>query len=201
MAAPVVDGVVAVPVFGREPLAAMPVAMRNRAAFSMNIGVVVAMAAAGAAVLRALPRTIRTLLGEGAKGIMENVFSVLTPEQFVYIGVNEMDPAEEHYVKKHRIDLVPGPDLTLILESIAGKKKRYVYIHFDLDVLTEKEFSHTPFPNRNGFTVAAALEIVRKLKKDFEVVGSSVTESIADSFEKLRPVEELLKELISGEKS
>ena len=65
MATPVVDCVIAVPVLGREAVAAMPVAMRNRAAFSMNIGVMVAMAAAGAAVLWALPRTIRTLLGKG----------------------------------------------------------------------------------------------------------------------------------------
>jgi arginase len=139
---------------------------------------------------------VRALLGEGEKEILKKMFSVLLPAQFVFIGVNDMDPAEEQYIKEHQIDLIPVPDHALIRETIAGKKRRKIYIHFDLDVLNEKEFSHTPFPNKTGFKVADAVKIVRELKKEFDVVGSSVTESIADSFEKLEPVEELLRELI-----
>jgi arginase len=146
---------------------------------------------------------VRTLLGEGDRNILEKAFSVLTPSQFVYIGVNDMDPAEARYVSEHQIDLIPVPDHDLITKAINGKrrdhrqKKQHIYIHFDLDVLSEKEFSHTPFPNKTGFAVADAERIVRALKRDFDVVGSSVTESIADSFEKLRPVEKLLKELLA----
>lgn len=142
---------------------------------------------------------VRTLLGEGDKEILRKAYSVLMPEQFIFIGVNDMDPAEKSYVDKHHIDLVPFPDHTLICERIARKKRPHIYIHFDLDVLTEKEFSHTPFPNKTGFRVADAVRIVRELKKDFDLVGSCVTESIADSFEKLGPVEELLKELVCCE--
>jgi arginase len=139
---------------------------------------------------------VRVLLGEGEDGILKKSFSVLYPEQFVFVGINDMDPAEEEFVNEFKMALVKSPDQALIHQIVAGKSSRNIYIHFDLDVLTEKEFPHTPYPNKTGFSVADAVKIIRELKKDFNVVGSSVTESIADTIEKLRPIEKLLEELI-----
>jgi len=75
---------------------------------------------------------VRVLLGEGEEEILKKTFSVLRPEQFLFAGVNDMDPAEEEYVKEHNMALVGSPDPTLIKQIVAGKSSRNIYIHFDL---------------------------------------------------------------------
>ncbi|MHA4807945.1 arginase family protein [Flavitalea flava] len=139
---------------------------------------------------------VRVLLGEGDDKILKKAFSILQPSQFIYIGVNDMDAAEVEYIREYNIDLIETPDLKRITDSISRKKKRNIYIHFDLDVLSAKDFSHTPYPNKTGFGVADSCRIIEGLKKDFHIAGSSVTESIADDPDKLRPIGKLLKELI-----
>lgn len=139
---------------------------------------------------------VRFLLGEGDPGIARHIFSILQPEQFIYIGVNDTDPAEEAYMLAHRMDRVSTPDYDQIRSLINRRKKRNIYIHFDLDVLSEKEFPHTPFPNKTGFGIAETCLIIDQLRQDFNVVGSSVTESIALETDQLTPISTLLNALI-----
>ena len=139
---------------------------------------------------------VRFLLGEGDPGILKYAFSSLQQEQIIYVGVNDTDPAEENYILANNIDRVSSPDYSRIHKLLTQKKRRNIYIHFDLDVLSEKEFSFTPYPNRTGFGIAETCRIIVQLRQDFNVVGTSVTESIALKAEQLMPIAILLKALI-----
>jgi arginase len=139
---------------------------------------------------------VRFLLGEGDPAILKYAFSVLQPDQIIYVGVNDTDPAEETYILANNIDRVSSPDYSRIHRLLTQKNKRNIYIHFDLDVLSEKEFAHTPYPNKTGFGIAETCRIIDQLRQDFNIVGTSVTESIALEAKQLTPIASLLKALI-----
>lgn len=139
---------------------------------------------------------VRLLLGEAVPGISETQFSTLRPDQVIYVGTNDLDPPESAFILEHGIDVIDSPDYQQIRQCLLNKGKKNVYVHFDLDVLSGKEFPHTPYPNKTGFSIDPTLGVIRQLYQEFQIAGSAVTESIAMTPAQLQPVAALLDALI-----
>lgn len=135
---------------------------------------------------------LRTLLGEGDEKIKEQLFSFIKPEQICYVGLRDLDEDERRYIVHHHIISLEGPDYDRIEQAVGEKGYGKVYIHLDLDVLDPAEYAHILFPTANGFKVDEVVEIIEKLRNDFDVVGLCITESTATTQQALSPVKAIL---------
>ncbi len=135
---------------------------------------------------------LRTLLGDGDDKIKSLLFSFVKPEQICYVGLRDLDEDERRYIVQHDIVSLPDAEYSRIEQAIEKKGYGKVYIHLDLDVLDREEFEHTLFPTGNGFKVDEVVEILEKLRNDFDVVGLCITESTATSLQELAPVNRIL---------
>merc|ERR1712178_101229 len=87
---------------------------------------------------------VRTLLGEGPADIMPHVPTTLSPDQFLYVGVRDVDAAESEYIDKHHMFCTQKPDWDLLCRKLVGHS--HVYVHVDLDVLDPNEFPFVTCP-------------------------------------------------------
>ena len=138
---------------------------------------------------------LRTLLGEGDDKIKEQLFSFIKPEQICYVGLRDLDEGENRYIVEHDIVSLEGADYSRIEEAVAKKGYGKVYIHLDLDVIDKAEYEHSLYPTGGDFKVDEVVEIIEKLRNDFDVVGVCVTESTAKTLEELQPVSRILEQV------
>jgi arginase len=122
---------------------------------------------------------LRSLLGEGAPDILDRVRSKLLPSQVALVGARDLDPEEVTYIGAQNIPVFmpsmrkPEEDL---IDFVASRGFKHVYIHFDLDVLEPSEFPHVLVPTEDGVRFDAAVRSLQTIRKNFEVVGCSVVE-------------------------
>lgn len=135
---------------------------------------------------------LRTLLGEGDEQIKEQLFSFIKPEQICFVGLRDLDEDERRYIVHHNVVSLSEAEYNRIEQAVGEKGYGKVYIHLDLDVLDKEEYEHTLFPTGNGFKVDEVVDIIEKLRSDFDVVGLCITESTATTQEALAPVMAIL---------
>lgn len=139
---------------------------------------------------------LRTLLGEGIPEMKSLLFSVLRDTQIHYIGLRDVDNAEHNRIHSGNIyhsGKVNTPDL---IQTLKAKNIQQLYLHFDLDCLDPSEYGYTYYQVPNGLRIVEVEDCITVLKNEFEVVGTSVLESVATETEALKPITPLLEMLL-----
>lgn len=137
---------------------------------------------------------LRTLLGDGDDKIKGQLFSFIKPEQVCYVGLRDVDEDENRYIVQHDIVSLPDAGYSRIEQAVHQKGYGKVYIHLDLDVLAKEEYRHSLYPTGGDFKVDEVVEIIERLRNDFDVVGLCITESVATTLEELAPVTPILEQ-------
>lgn len=122
---------------------------------------------------------LRSLLGDGDPLIIKNISRKLTDSQVALVGVRDLDPPEENFVKENGLPVLKPQRSSHISELIDFAKSQGLtkaYIHFDLDVLDPVEFPHMLLPVEGGMSVGHAVKSLQLISQHLQVVGCSVVE-------------------------
>lgn len=140
---------------------------------------------------------LRVLLGEGDPCTLETAFSVLLPEQLVMIGQRDLDEPEQEYIEKNGIEVIRTEDLNCSVERtidrIRAKNSDHIYIHIDLDALDCGEFPYVMVPAAGGMKAAKLLELLKRLRSEFNIVGMSMLEYTSSEEEEIAILSEIVR--------
>ena len=124
--------------------------------------------------------SLRALAGDSAPEIIENLFSVIKPDQLFTCGGRNLDPEEIRYKEEHHVpdftveDLESDPER--VADAVWEKGFHNIYIHIDFDVLDHREFKLTPLEEPDGMTRGTLLRLIRALAKAGQIVGFGLLE-------------------------
>ncbi|SEP39463.1 arginase family protein [Propionispora vibrioides] len=139
---------------------------------------------------------LRTLLGEGEETIVKLVSPSLLPSQVIMLGIRDLDEAEKEYITAQNISVFTVQDMEQrvdsVIETVKTKGHRSIYIHIDLDVLDFEEFPHVPVPVPAGLKVNTFKELLKKLDKEFKLVGLGLFE-YQPSGQTIELIEDIIK--------
>ncbi len=122
---------------------------------------------------------LRALLGDGHPAVLDLAFSILEPRQVFLLGVRDLDPSEQDFIKSANLCMFPPDKLShpdRWIAEISGRGFTKVYIHVDLDVLEPDSFPHLLMPTPGGIEPHCLTTALEALKKSFHVAGFSVVE-------------------------
>lgn len=139
---------------------------------------------------------LRTLFGEGEKSIVDLLPSMLLPSQVVMIGTRDCDPAEEDYIRDNNISVITSDRANLnedsVLEELKAKGCKNIYIHIDADIMDPSEFPFLPVPAEGGLKINSFSNILKKLKKEFNVAGVCLLGYTAMNNQKISILQEII---------
>ncbi len=140
---------------------------------------------------------LRTLLGDGEKAIVKLAYPSLLPSQLIMLGIRDLDEAEKEYIVEQNISMFAVNDIEQRIDLVikAVKKKGYenIYVHIDLDVLDSDEFPHVPVPAPSGLKVNTFKELLKKLDKEFKIIGLGLFEYQASEGHTIELLEDIIK--------
>ncbi len=139
---------------------------------------------------------LRTLLGEGELKIEKLLFSKLRDHQVHYVGLRDIDVAEQERLDKGAIYHPRSLDIPDFIDTLKAKSITHLYLHFDFDCLEPSDYDKTYYQVQNGVTTTEALSCIKALQEQFTVVGSSVLESITTKREELTPIVPIIDALM-----
>lgn len=124
--------------------------------------------------------SLRTLMGDGDKEIIDNLGSVMSPAQLVMGANRALDPEEIRFQKDNNVPVFTVEELesdpALIAKSIKASGFNYAYVHIDLDSLDPEEFTLTPFPEKGGLRCDTLLDIIKQIKAVCTIKGFAIME-------------------------
>lgn len=139
---------------------------------------------------------LRTLLGEGDAGILDQVFSTLLPSQIILLGGRDLDDAEIQYIEERNIELLEVHDIETnihsVLDAITLKGLKNIYIHIDLDVIDPQEFPHVPAPALGGLRIETLSSLLKILPERFNILGLSLVEYQPSEKQAVKILEEII---------
>jgi arginase len=148
---------------------------------------------------------LRTLLNEGDQAMKEMLSSKLSPKQIFLAGIRDLDDPEKIYIKDNNVSVFNVEDLLKedisLIESIRAKGFEKIYIHIDLDVLEPNEFPSVKCPTAQGLPTENLLELIRRLKNIFSVVGASVVEFSPKEDKDTKQVRTVIEELFDKQQN
>ncbi len=136
---------------------------------------------------------LRTLVGEGDKAMVDNLFSILKIEQVVLAGARDLDQAEIDFIKQEKlICLDPENFENNFSETINKLKSKFtnVYIHCDLDAIDPVDMPYVKSITPNGLPLKTVQNCIQYLKSNFNIVGQSLTEYTGREF--IEEIEDLI---------
>jgi arginase len=136
---------------------------------------------------------LRLLLGEGDTRFKDLLFSTISPDQILYIGIRDTDESEINYIKEHEIFNTLEINYQKIKQKLDKTDLQKIYIHLDLDIIDPLQFKYTKCPTNNGLTINEIERLIRKLQKDFNIIGYGICESVAKDKTQLLPILKILK--------
>ena len=131
---------------------------------------------------------LRTLLGEGEEKMNSLLSSTISASQIHYVGLRDIDTAEQERITKGDIYAPKELNIAELVKTLNQKGITHLYLHFDFDCLEPTDYDKTYYQIPNGLAIKDAERCIAILKKEFEVVGSSVLESITTIREELQPI-------------
>ena len=140
---------------------------------------------------------LRTLLGEGEPKMNPLLSSFITPSQIHYVGLRDIDAAEQQRLDKDTIYHPRTLDIDDLINTLTRKNITHLYIHFDLDCLEPTEYPQTYYNVPYGLTINQSVAIIKALQNNFKVVGSSVLESVTTQNEELNTITPIIDLLMS----
>ncbi len=139
---------------------------------------------------------LRTLLGEGEKNMNPLLFSTIQASQIHYIGLRDIDDAEQERIDNGNIYAPTKLDIEDVVQILTSKKITHLYLHFDFDCLEPADYDKTYYRVPNGLKIEEAETCIKALQHHFTIAGSSVLESVAISSSELKPIENIIKMLM-----
>jgi arginase len=136
---------------------------------------------------------VRFLLGEGNEYFKQLLFSTVNTSQIFYVGLRDMDKAEEEYINTHHMFGMPGINYRRLKQKLDENNFTNLYIHLDLDVIDPGVFPYTKCPVPEGVKINDLETLMIQLQNDFEVVGHGICECTANKDEQLQPLKNILK--------
>ncbi|HML88073.1 MAG TPA: arginase family protein [Methylomusa anaerophila] len=140
---------------------------------------------------------LRTLLGEGEETIVKLASPSLLSSQLIMLGIRDLEEAEKEYITAQSISVFTVKDIEQgadsVIEAVKTKGHESIYIHIDLDVLDFEEFPHVPVPAPAGLKVNTFKELLKKLDKEFKVVGLGLFEYQPSGGQTIELVEDIIK--------
>ena len=142
---------------------------------------------------------LRVLLGEGDEKILESLFSKMSSEQVIMIGVRDLDEAEADYIRERNIKLLEtddvGGDVESVIRAVREKGHNKIYAHIDLDVLDPDEFPYVPVKAPHGLKCGTLIRLLERLREEFCFVGLGLFEYDGSAGEKASPaIREIVKQ-------
>lgn len=131
---------------------------------------------------------LRTLLGEGEPQMNPLLFSKINPSQIHYIGLRDIDLAEQKRIEEGKIYAPKTINHEELIQVLKKKHIEKLYLHFDFDCLDPSAYGETYYQVAKGITIKEAEDCIMALKDQFEIVGSSVLESITTAQNELKPI-------------
>ncbi|SMC70702.1 arginase family protein [Sporomusa malonica] len=139
---------------------------------------------------------LRTLLGEGDIGILNQVFFTLLPSQILLLGTRDLDDAEIKYIEAENIKLLKVDDIesnvNSVLDTIKLKGSENIYVHIDLDVLDPKEFPFVPVPAPGGLKIETLFSLLELLIKECNILGLSLVEYKPSEKQTIKILEDII---------
>jgi len=139
---------------------------------------------------------LRTLLGEGEKQMNTLLFSTIKASQIHYIGLRDIDHTEQLRIDQDTIYAPTHINIPELVETLRSKNISHLYLHFDFDCLEPNEYNKTYYQVSNGLTIKNAETCIGELYQNFEIVGSSVLESITTVSSELLPIANIINLLM-----
>ena len=140
---------------------------------------------------------LRTLLGEGEEKMNSLLSSTIETSQIHYVGLRDIDVAEQERITKGNIYAPKELNIKELMETLSKKGITHLYLHFDFDCLEPTDYDKTYYQVLNGLSIKDAERCIETLQKEFEVVGSSVLESITTKREELQPITGIINLLMT----
>jgi arginase len=141
---------------------------------------------------------LRTLIGEGNEALKQLLFTQINPSQIHYIGLRSIDTAEQERINKDHIYAPLTLDITHLIKTLKKKNITKLYIHFDVDCLDPNAYKSAYFNVNNGITTVEAEGYIAELKANFNVIGTSILESVAMTEDQLNPIKNIIKLLFNN---
>ncbi|MEJ3404590.1 arginase family protein [Rathayibacter sp. YIM 133350] len=120
---------------------------------------------------------LRTLMGEGAEGLVPPAGQRVSSERLVLAGIRDVDPAEAEVIAERSIpclDVDRLGDADALLEALAATGASEVYVHVDLDVLDPAVIEGLDYPLPFGLTVEALTSLIAAVRARFTLVGATI---------------------------
>jgi formiminoglutamase len=97
----------------------------------------------------------------------------LKKENLMQIGLRNIDPVEQEFLDKKKINYILMKDIKkdnaikALLEKIKGfaQKLEVLYLSIDIDILDEKYAMGTGYPEKNGMSLEDLLFLLKEIKK------------------------------------
>lgn len=140
---------------------------------------------------------LRTLLGEGEPKMNPLLSSFIKPSQIHYVGLRDIDAAEQQRLDKDGIYHPRTLDIKDMLDTLLQKRITHLYLHFDFDCLEPTQYQKTYYQVPDGLTLKESVQTIQALQQHFNVVGSSVLESITTQREELAPITPIIDLLMN----
>ncbi|MFI0351039.1 arginase family protein [Actinomadura sp. 9N407] len=142
---------------------------------------------------------LRTLLGQGPAELVPE--RPLRPGQVVLAGARALDEAEQAYIARTGLSLVPVADLRTgpgpLVEAVAATGATKIYVHIDLDVLDPGAFGSLSCPEPGGLSPQALRAAVQALTGRFTLAGLGITEYAPSRLEDQTILAALIPDLLS----
>jgi arginase len=107
----------------------------------------------------------------------------ISPENFLFAGVQDFDQAEIDFLRAHRTPVytmldIASKGLFPLLQAIDALAKRvdHVWISMDMDSIHYREAPGVAMPNTNGLTRREVLSLARYIGKTCPVAGIDIVE-------------------------
>jgi len=141
---------------------------------------------------------LRTLLGEGNDELKSLLFSKINASQIHYVGLRSIDKPEKKRIEKDNIYAPLINKIPELIDTLKSKNISNIYIHFDVDCLDPNSYKDAYFNVNNGITTTEAEDFLIKLKSKFNIVGTSILESVAKNEEQLTPIKPIINLLFDA---
>lgn len=141
---------------------------------------------------------LRALLGGcGEADIMsESLPRALEPSQVILVGVRDLDPPEEDYIRENQIAMIGCEDLQksggkAIVDLARDRGFDKVYLHIDADVLDPQIFNSVMCPTPGGIDMATLRRIVEDIRVSLSIIGGSLVEVTAPATSQNQALEDI----------
>ena len=139
---------------------------------------------------------LRTLLGEGEVKMTPLLSSTIDASQIHYVGLRDIDVPEQKRISEGNIYTPKKLNIEELVQTLHQKNIEQLYLHFDFDCLEPNAYDKTYYQVPEGLEITESENCIKALQKEFDVVGSSVLESITTDMEELAPIKGIINLLM-----